>query len=210
MGGALIAYFGPHPQHAKTLTTMLPSAQLLRFDYFAPLPFTGKALPYDRSTVRADIQSIPLQDAAVDVTVVLHVLEHVPNITRATREIGRTLAPGGVVLHETPCAGRPTSAVASVDCTSPGARESDPVCKQRDHLWSHSCWHLKAQLEAAGLVCRRPKFTPQEAARFIGAGEPSWHHPGRFLCHKRPSSRFEAGAQRYKRSSSRVELAAHL
>ena len=60
------------------------------------------------------------------------------------------------------------------------------------------------------LVCHRPQFTPQEAERFIGAGEPSWHHPGRFLCHKRPSSRFEAGAQRYKRSSSRVELAAHL
>ena len=70
------------------------------------------------------------------------------------------------------------------------------MCKQRDHLWSHSCWHLKAQLEAAGLVCRRPKFTPQEAARFIGAGEPSWHHPGRFLCRKRPTFREEVAGLR--------------
>ena len=78
-------------------------------------------------------------------------------------------------------------------------------CKD-GYLWSHSCWHLKAQLEAAGLVCHRPQFTPQEAERFIGAGEPSWHHPGRFLCHKRPSSRFDAAAPRHKRSTSRVEL----
>ena len=156
----------------------------------------GQGAALRRSTVRADIQSIPLQDAAVDATIVLHVLEHVPNITRAAREIGRTLAPGGIVLHETPCAARARGAVASVDCTTPGARESDPVCQQRDHLWSHSCWHLKAQLEAAGLVCRRPKFTPQEAARFIGAGEPSWHHPGRFLCRKRPTFREEVAGLR--------------
>ena len=70
---------------------------MFKLDYFAP------GYKYDLDTIRADVQDIPLQDKSLDIIIILHVLEHVPNVTKAIRELRRVLHPGGLLLHETPC-----------------------------------------------------------------------------------------------------------
>jgi SAM-dependent methyltransferase len=51
-----------------------------------------------RADLNFDIQDIPLPEASVDVIVCSHVLEHVPDDRRATRELARILRPGGTAL----------------------------------------------------------------------------------------------------------------
>jgi SAM-dependent methyltransferase len=52
----------------------------------------------------ADVTSLPLADASVDVVVAEHVLEHVLDPLRAAREIERVLRPGGLVVATAPFA----------------------------------------------------------------------------------------------------------
>lgn len=51
-----------------------------------------------RADLNFDILDIPLPADSVDVIVCSHVLEHVPDDRRATRELVRVLRPGGVAL----------------------------------------------------------------------------------------------------------------
>ena len=87
-----MAYFGPQKRHAEEIEAC--GAQLLRFDFFHKgiESITGT---YHRSTVRADVQDIPLQDGALDGVVILHVLEHVQSHQVAAAELGRVIRPGG-------------------------------------------------------------------------------------------------------------------
>ena len=51
---------------------------------------------------KIDLQAVPFPDSHFDVAIVLHVLEHVPNATRAISEIYRTLRPGGLAIVAVP------------------------------------------------------------------------------------------------------------
>jgi SAM-dependent methyltransferase len=51
-------------------------------------------------------ESAPWPDASFDFLISIEVLEHVADVHRATREIGRLLKPGGMALITTPCANR--------------------------------------------------------------------------------------------------------
>jgi SAM-dependent methyltransferase len=51
-------------------------------------------------------EDVPLDDATVDLVLSVEVLEHVGDVGRAIREIGRVLAPGGRAVLTTPCANR--------------------------------------------------------------------------------------------------------
>ena len=70
---------------------------LQEFDYFA------SGYRYARTTVFADVQKIPLQNSSLDGIIILHVLEHVPSLDTALRELKRVLLPGGFLQHDTPC-----------------------------------------------------------------------------------------------------------
>ncbi|MCU0271176.1 MAG: class I SAM-dependent methyltransferase [Acidimicrobiales bacterium] len=68
--------------------------------------FTYAASDYDerahRAMLRIDLQAIDLPDAAVDVLLTPHVLEHVPDTDAALEEILRVLAPGGRMYLQVP------------------------------------------------------------------------------------------------------------
>ncbi len=55
-----------------------------------------------RGDIRLDLQQIDLPDAAVDVILTPHVLEHVPDTDRALSELFRVVAPGGRVYLQAP------------------------------------------------------------------------------------------------------------
>lgn len=56
--------------------------------------------------VQGDAQALPFADAAFDAVVALDVLEHLANPALALREIGRVLAPGGLLMVSVPHRGR--------------------------------------------------------------------------------------------------------
>ena len=95
--GAFVAYWGPTKAHVAALQGSSPQMHLQEFDVFS----TG--YPYTPTTVRADLQDVPLQDNTVDGVILLHVLEHVPHLHQALGELARVLRPGGFLLSETPC-----------------------------------------------------------------------------------------------------------
>lgn len=153
-----MAYFGPQKRHAEEIEAC--GAQLLRFDFFHKgiESITGT---YHRSTVRADVQDIPLQDGALDGVVILHVLEHVQSHQVAAAELGRVIRPGGHLLVETPC---DSSTERHLACSNDKARAwggtedkatNSSLCLQVDHRWALSCKMLASELAAAGFTCTR-------------------------------------------------------
>ena len=186
---AFVAYFGPQPTHAAALRGATPRMHLQEFDYFASVGGISYNT-YSRTTVFADVQSIPLQNSTLDGVLILHVLEHVPRLETALDELRRVLRPGGFMHHETPCYS--TMHLDGVkrwkhghkhkieDCTaSRAANETGFLCAQTDHLWGYSCAHLSNRLRAHKFDCFE---TPSDLSvadgwRFIGP--PTISTPGR-------------------------------
>lgn len=173
--GAAVAYFGPHENHAKALMRALPPMHLLEFDFFYP------GYHYSRTTVKADLQAIPLQANTLDGVIVLHVLEHVPVLVRAVRELSRVVIAGGFVQQETPCyddkdgvrgVNKLTWNGVVEDCAASrrnGTRRNGGVgaiCRQKDHLHGFSCAYLRSVFEDHDFSCRRNQPSTSDVRRF--------------------------------------------
>lgn len=68
-------------------------------------------------TAVADVQAVPLRDGCVDVALCMHMLYHVPDLTRAVHELRRVVRPGGTLIAATNGAGH-TSELDIVLATS--------------------------------------------------------------------------------------------
>lgn len=68
--------------------------------------FAYRASDFDlsahRSDIQIDLQQIDLPDAALDIVLSAHVLEHVPDTRRALGELFRVIAPGGRMYLQVP------------------------------------------------------------------------------------------------------------
>lgn len=64
----------------------------------------GDLHPRRADHLKLDVQALPFEDASVDLVICNHVLEHVSDPVRALREFHRCLAPGGVLVAQTPYA----------------------------------------------------------------------------------------------------------
>jgi SAM-dependent methyltransferase len=57
----------------------------------------------DKSILQtASAEEIPFADHSFDVVIIKHIVEHLPNPEKAIAEIGRVIAPGGVLILSTP------------------------------------------------------------------------------------------------------------
>lgn len=72
--------------------------QYIGVDYFS----TAMEWYGTRPTIYADAQSLPLADASVDHSLLLDVLEHIPDPDRCLAELGRTLRTGGSLTIQVP------------------------------------------------------------------------------------------------------------
>ncbi|KAJ8599352.1 hypothetical protein CTAYLR_005363 [Chrysophaeum taylorii] len=180
----VVAYFGPHRQHARLLEQHL-SVELKRYDYLADDLYRRT---YDNSTIRADVQDIPAANYSFDAVIILHVLEHVSDIHKATTELSRVLVPGGFVDTETPCRSRARDDIPYEICNHAEDRprrrardEDDWICNQPDHLHSFSCWYLEDAFEEAGLDCECLSIDRPSENKFVGIMSfPDW----RLRCYK--------------------------
>ena len=167
---AVVAYFGPHVRHTKTLRSALPPIHVLEFDFFYP------GYSYSRTTIQADLQSIPLRNNTLDGVIVLHVLEHVPMLIQAVRELSRVVRRGGFVQQETPCYDEKHGLNRWNNLTFNGVEEDcaatrksgtpGSICVQKDHLHGFSCTYLLSVFENHSFRCRRNRFNMSNVRRF--------------------------------------------
>ena len=73
-----------------------------RFRKMANLDYTTTDLNSPLADVKADICNLPFQDNSFDFILCNHVLEHIPNDTKAMQELFRVLSPGGTAILQIP------------------------------------------------------------------------------------------------------------
>ena len=85
---------------ARVSTHAVARDILHTFRYWAHLGrLSGRRLPFRRvRLVQADAVRLPFPDASFDLVVSSAVWEHLPDVTAATREVRRVLAPGGTAI----------------------------------------------------------------------------------------------------------------
>lgn len=75
---------------------------LKRFRDLKNLDYTTTDLESPIADVKADICNLPFEDNSYDVILCNHVLEHIPNDTKAMQELFRVLKPGGMGIFQIP------------------------------------------------------------------------------------------------------------
>ncbi|GLB50527.1 class I SAM-dependent methyltransferase [Neptunitalea lumnitzerae] len=73
-----------------------------RFRKMSNLTYTTTDLNSPLADVKADICNLPFPDNAYDVILCNHVLEHIPDDTKAMQELFRVLKPGGMAILQIP------------------------------------------------------------------------------------------------------------
>lgn len=73
-----------------------------RFRKLSNLDYTTTDLNSPLADVKADICDLPFEDNSFDFILCNHVLEHIPNDTKAMKEIYRILKPGGTAILQIP------------------------------------------------------------------------------------------------------------
>lgn len=73
-----------------------------RFKKLDNLDYTTTDLNSPLADVKADICNLPFSDNSFDVILCNHVLEHIPNDTKAMQELYRILKPGGWGIFQIP------------------------------------------------------------------------------------------------------------
>ena len=89
--GARVLHFAPERRLWPKIAAATP-AEYVRCDLHPATPDVAKV----------DIEAMPFADAAFDLVIANHVLEHVDDDARALAEIHRVLAPGGLAILQTP------------------------------------------------------------------------------------------------------------
>lgn len=87
---------------AKVLHFAPEQAFYKRFRESAHLEYTTTDLNSPLADVKADICELPFQDNAYDIILCNHVLEHIPDDTKAMQELYRVLKPGGMAILQIP------------------------------------------------------------------------------------------------------------
>jgi len=105
---------------------------LKRFKKLNNLQYTTTDLESPIADVKADICDLPFEDNSYDVILCNHVLEHIPDDTKAMLELYRVLKPGGYGIFQIPQ--DLNRAVTFEDDTITDKKERAKVFGQYDHV----------------------------------------------------------------------------
>jgi SAM-dependent methyltransferase len=92
----------------------------------------GDLFPASAGIEKVDLEAMPFADASFDYVIANHVLEHVAVLDRATAEIRRVLAPGGIAVLQTPWCAALAQTIDDPGITDPAARLQ--LYGQDDHV----------------------------------------------------------------------------
>jgi len=103
-----------------------------RFKKMKNLTYTTTDLNSPIADVKADICNLPFEDNAFDFIFCNHVLEHIPDDTKAMHELFRVLAPGGTAIIQVPYEADRKETFEDNSITDP--RERARIFGQYDHV----------------------------------------------------------------------------
>lgn len=103
-----------------------------RFKKMKNLEYTTTDLNSPIATVKADICDLPFEDNAYDFIICNHVLEHIPDDTKAMQELYRVLAPGGIAILQVPY--EADRKATFEDDTITDSKERAKIFGQYDHV----------------------------------------------------------------------------
>ena len=103
-----------------------------RFGKMKNLEYTTTDLNSPIATVKADICDLPFEDNTYDFIICNHVLEHIPDDTKAMQEIYRVLAPGGSAILQVPYEANRNKTFEDNTITDP--KERAKIFGQYDHV----------------------------------------------------------------------------
>jgi SAM-dependent methyltransferase len=89
-------------EHLKVLHFAPEQAFYKRFRKLSNLQYTTTDLNSPLADIKADICNLPFEDNSFDVILCNHVLEHIPDDTKALQEIYRILKPNGWAILQIP------------------------------------------------------------------------------------------------------------
>ena len=103
-----------------------------RFKKQTNIEYTTTDLLSPLADVKADICNLPFEDNAYDIIFCNHVLEHIPNDTKAMQELFRVLKPGGMGIFQIPQ--DLSRASTFTDDTIVDQKERSKIFGQYDHV----------------------------------------------------------------------------
>jgi SAM-dependent methyltransferase len=119
-------------KHLKVLHFAPEQAFYKRFKKMKNLEYTTTDLNSPIATVKADICDLPFEDNEYDFIICNHVLEHIPDDTKAMQELYRVLAPGGTAILQVPYEADRKTTFEDNTITDP--KERAKIFGQYDHV----------------------------------------------------------------------------
>ena len=144
-----------------------------RFKKQANLTYTTTDLESPLADVKADICNLPFADHSFDIILCNHVLEHIPDDTKAMQELYRILKPGGMGIFQVPQDLNRTTTFQDDSITDP--KERTLVFGQYDHVRVYGLDYFD-QLRQIGFTVIEEdytnKLTPEEVEKYcLAPGE---------------------------------------
>ena len=122
-------------------------------DLFSPL-----------ADVKADICNLPFQDNYYDVILCNHVLEHIPNDTKAMQELYRVLKPGGMGIFQIPQDLSRTTTFSDDSITN--QKERAAIFGQYDHVRIYGRDYFE-KLRSIGFTVVEEDYTAKIASELV-------------------------------------------
>ncbi|WP_151895001.1 class I SAM-dependent methyltransferase [Patiriisocius marinistellae] len=119
-------------ENLKVLHFAPEQAFLRKFKKLKNIDYTTTDLNSPIADVKADICALPFKDNSYDFIICNHVLEHIPDDTKAMQELYRVLAPGGIAILQVPLENE--RAVTFEDNTITDQKERTEIFGQYDHV----------------------------------------------------------------------------
>jgi len=139
--GKRILHFAPETRLVPLIERAGPSRYVL-----------ADIAPSDARMSQVDMTAMSFEDAAFDVVIANHVLEHVDDLGAALRELARVLAPDGFAILQTPYSRRLRSTFADPGVDSDSARRV--MYGQEDHVRLFGADIVSRIVEGSGLTAR--------------------------------------------------------
>ena len=120
------------------------------------LTYTTTDLNSPIADVKADICDLPFKDNSFDFIICNHVLEHIPDDTKAMQELYRVLAPSGTAIMQVPYDAK--REITFEDNTITDQRERTRIFGQYDHLRVYGMDYFK-KLSSIGFEVNALDYT---------------------------------------------------
>lgn len=151
-------------ENLKVLHFAPEQAFYKKFKKMENLEYTTTDLNSPIADVQADICDLPFSNNEFDFIICNHVLEHIPNDTKAMEEIYRVLAPGGTAIMQVPY--KSVLDFTYEDDTITDPKERALVFGQYDHVRIYGMDYF-TKLENVGFEVEAVDYTKNFSAELI-------------------------------------------